>query len=100
MSLTQELAEDQADDGQMLLDLTVGSAPINPDARVNSRAIHREFAHVANAARIDAALAEMRDFLSMTHPATDAEALHSLRVAFPTVPLTDRIAAIRTRFFA
>jgi hypothetical protein len=49
--------------------------------------------------RIDAALKEMRDFLTDEHPTTDAEALQSLRHAFPSVPLAERIAAIRTRFF-
>jgi hypothetical protein len=50
--------------------------------------------------RFDAALAEMRDFLRILKPTTDAEALQSLRLAFPTTPLCDRIEAIRTQFFA
>lgn len=50
--------------------------------------------------RFTNAFREMRDFLSVVHPASDAEALQSLRQAFPTVPLSDRIAVIQTRFFA
>jgi hypothetical protein len=50
--------------------------------------------------RIDAAADEMRDFLNMVSPTSDAEALQTLRLAFPTIPLVDRIAAIRDRFFA
>ncbi len=47
--------------------------------------------------RFDAAVAEMRAFLDRFNPESDAEALQSLRQAFPSSPLSDRIAAIRTR---
>ena len=42
----------------------------------------------------------MRAFLTFLEPESDAEALQSLRLAFPTAPLADRIAAIKNRFFA
>jgi hypothetical protein len=50
--------------------------------------------------RFEAVVDEMQEFLNVLHPSTDAEALQSLRLAFPTVPLAERIAAIRSRFFA
>lgn len=49
--------------------------------------------------RFDAAVTEMRAFLDRFNPESDAEALQSLRKAFPAAPLSDRIAAIRNRFF-
>jgi len=102
MSLTPDLAHERAhDDGQKMLDLPVdavaGMSQLNAPRTRTERDLNRSG---RASDRIDAALEQMQDFLSVMHPTTDAEALHSLRLAFPTVPLTDRIAAIKTRFFA
>jgi len=56
-------------------------------------------AKIPSSDRIDQAAAEMQAFLNRLHPASDAEALQSLRLAFPAVPLSDRVAAISRRFF-
>ena len=94
LQLSADPAQEPIDNGQLTLDFAGPKRfpAIQSEAEVTNISVIPD--------RIDAALEEMRDFLSVLHPSTDAEALQSLRLAFPTVPLVDRIAAIRTRFFA
>lgn len=46
---------------------------------------------------VDARIAEMRAHLARTRPASDAEALRSLRTAFPDSSLATRVAAMSAR---
>lgn len=48
-------------------------------------------------AAVDARIAEMRAHLARIRPASDAEALRSLRAAFPDTSLATRVAAISAR---
>jgi hypothetical protein len=66
----------------------------------SDRTVFKSRSRLTSSDRIDMARAEMTAFLNLMHPSTDAEALQTLRKAFPTVPLDERINAIRTRFFA
>jgi hypothetical protein len=54
----------------------------------------------SRAERFDAAVSEMQAYLDRFNPESDAEALQSLRKAFPSSPLSDRIAAIRARLLS
>lgn len=46
---------------------------------------------------LDVRIAEMRAHLARTRPASDAEALRSLRSAFPDSSLATRVAALSAR---
>jgi hypothetical protein len=48
-------------------------------------------------AAIEDRIAAMRALLSTMRPLTDAEALHTLRQAFPGTSLADRVAALARR---
>jgi hypothetical protein len=101
MSLTSSLVEEPADEAQLKLDLVADSRSLAPFLHLPKSRTEADLIAAGQASnRIDAAIDEMRDFLTEMHPESDAEALQSLRLAFPTVPLTERIAAIRSRFFA
>jgi hypothetical protein len=101
------LVPDEAPDGASDLQPAVAGTPTSGEAGVTDGQLTFDLASDARPPRslrrpdrIDDAFREMREFLSFALPATDAEALQSLRQAFPTVPLSDRIAVIQTRFFA
>lgn len=75
------------------------AGPLRPADREKERSMSPS-ALLERTERFDAAVAEMRAFLDRFNPESDAEALQSLRQAFPSAPLSDRIAAIRTRLQA